>query len=218
MERIALEEAAFCSFHILFRLLVNLGDTLDDGRNMLAKGIAISNAFRLEESAAQHFRHILFEHRLYRLFFFASQDSRQFLGQLLPKRVTLHWVSSQQRGNNRAGANLGGGLGKILEEVGQLAAPPRIKSYLFAGIHQDFINQNERGQVLANGNREKVNQQRLRWGAFSLKLFIVRVEDAQAFSPSQLEGQHAPGMLQPADFAIRPMDLHALFRVELVEG
>ena len=68
MERIALKEAAFRSFHILFCLFINLGDTLNNGGDVLTKHVAISNTLWLEEAAAQDFCDILFEHWLHGLF------------------------------------------------------------------------------------------------------------------------------------------------------
>src|SRR6266516_4298423 len=218
MEGIVIQKAALSSLHILFRLLVNLGNTLYRRGHMLAEGVAIPDALWLEEAASQNFRDILFEHWLDRLFFFTPQDGRQFLRQLFPQNIALHWVSCQQRGHNSTRSDLGGCLGEILEKVRQFTAPVCIKSHLCSRIHQHFVNQDQGRQSFSDRDGEQRHQQRLCRGALSLNFFIVRIQYPQTLASRQLKGQHAPGMIQPAPLSIRCLHLHPLFRVQLIEG
>src|SRR6266700_524736 len=89
VEGVTVQETVFCSLHILVRLLVQSGDTLHNWCNMFAERITIFDAFRLEEAAAQHLCHILFQYGLHRLFCFTTEDSRQITRQLFAQWVAL---------------------------------------------------------------------------------------------------------------------------------
>ncbi len=218
MEGVAIQKTALGALHIPLRLLVNLGNTLYRRGHMLAEGIAIPDTLRLEEAAPQYFRHILFKHRLDRLFFFTSQDGGEFLCQLFSQKITLHRVGCQQRGHDGTGSDFGCRLGEILEEVRQFTAPVRVKPHLFSRVHQHFVDQDQWRQPLSHGDREQRHQQRLRRSALSLDLFIVGIENPQTLASRQLKGQHAPGMFQPAPLPVGCLHLHPLLRVQLIKG
>ena len=93
-------------------LLVQSGDTLHNWCNMFAECITIFDAFRLEEAAAQHLCHILFQYGLHRLFCFPLEDRTasirsQLSGTAVPiaeQDVTVHLSTRLERhGCRRSG-------------------------------------------------------------------------------------------------------------------
>ncbi len=65
---------------------------------------------------------------------------------------------------------------------------------------------------------QQVEQQVLGRGALAFLVLAVGVEQPEPLGAGDLVGQHAPGVPQPARLAGRPLDLHALLHVELVEA
>src|SRR5207247_1788201 len=145
---IALEELVFGNFAGLTGLFVEIRNTLQRGNYVGAKHVAFADGLWCKEAAAQYFGHVFFDDRLHALLALAAEDGVQFARQLLAQRITLAWISSQQRRHDGATIHFSHSLGEILEEIDQPSAPRRVKSDFLARVHQYFIDEDQRRQVL----------------------------------------------------------------------
>src|SRR5258708_30638340 len=142
---------------------------------MGAKCIAITDRLRRKEATAQHFRDIFFEDGLHALFTLAPEDGIKFLCQFFAQQIALERVGGKQGCDDGTRVDFGGRLREILEKIVEPSAPDRIETYFLSYVHQDFIDQDERGQVLSSWQGEQINEQILRRSAltFGLITFLI---------------------------------------------
>ena len=218
MKGIALEITLFRSLSVLSRLLVEIGDPLECGHNVRPECLPVLDRFGREEAPPQDFSDILLNHGLHSLLALAAEDGVELVCERLAELVALGWISRQQRRHDRAGIDLRRRLRQVLEEVDQPAAPRGVESDLSPRVHENLVDENEGRETLLAGHPEQLDEQVLGRGALPLRVLAFGTQELQPFSAGNLEGEHAPRVLQPPRLPVRPADLHSLLDVELVEG
>ena len=159
----------------------------------------VPDILRLEETPAQHLRHVLLLYRLHPFLALAPEHVEEPGDQLGAQRAPLlAGVGGQQRGHHRRPVHLGHGLGQVLEEILDAVAPYRIEPRLLAGVHQYFVHQDERREPLLLRHFEELHQEGLGRWRLALLVPAPSVDRAQPFRARELEGQHAPGVAERA--------------------
>ncbi|MBI2941388.1 MAG: hypothetical protein HYY04_13220 [Chloroflexi bacterium] len=101
----------------------------------------------------------------------------------------MNAVGGEERGDDGAAVHLGRGLGEVLEEVGEPAAPDRIEPDLLEGVHQDLVDEDECRQTFPGRQRQELGEQVLGGSALPLDVLTLRVEQPETRGPGDLEGE-----------------------------
>ena len=187
---------------------------------MGAECATIADAVRFEEPPAQNLGHVLLADRQDPFLALPAEYVEQSRNQELPQiPPLLVGVGGQQRRHDRRPIHLGHRLDQVLEEVGDAVAPHRIHARLLAGVHEHFVDQDQRGKALPLRLFDQFHQQRLGRRRLALLVAAGAVNGAQPCSARKLEGQHAPRMAQRAGLPVWSADSgNAPLDVDLVEA
>ena len=203
---------------VLAHDVVHGGEVAHGRRHVRQEGVRVRDRRGREEASTQHLGHILLLNGLDPFLLLSIEDLADLRADRLAGVVALVQVRGEQRRHERATVDLRHRLAQILEEVGQPAAPGLVHGDLAAREHQHLIDQHQRRQPLGLGPRQQIDQQRFRGSRLALLVLTFSVQRPDPGSAGDLEGEHAPRMLQPAQLAPRPAYLHPLLDVQLVEG
>ena len=198
--------------------VVDCGEVADGGRHVRQEGVRIRDRRGREEAPAQHLGHVLLLDRLDPFLLLSIEDLADLGADRLAGVVALVQVRGEQRGHERAAVDLRHRLAQILKEVEQPAAPRLVHRDLAAREHQHLVDQHQRRQPRDLGPGQQIDQQRLGGRRLALLVPSLGVQRPDPGRAGDLESEHAPGMLQPAQLALRPAYLHPLLDVQLVEG
>ena len=203
---------------VLANRVVHRGEVAHRGRHVRQERIGVGDRHGSEETPAQHLGHVLLLDRLDAFLLLSIEDLADLRADRLAGIVALVQVRGQQRRHERTAVDLRHRLTEILEEVDQPAAPRLVHGDLAAREHQHLVDQHQRRQPLVLGPRQQIDQQGLGRRRLALLVPALGVQPPDPVRPGNLEGEHAPRMLQPAQLAPRPAHLHPLLDVQLVEG
>ena len=200
--------------------VVELGERPHHADHVRPERGGVLHRLRLEEPAPQHRRHLLLAHRLNPLLTLPPEHVEQPGDQFAPQvAALLAGVGGQQRSDDRRPVDLGHGLRQVLEEVGDAIAPHGVGAGLLAGVHQHFVDQDQRGQPALLRPLDQLHQERFGRRRLALLVAAVGVHRAQPVRAGELVRQHAPRVAQRAGRAVRgahPVD--APLHVDLVEA
>src|ERR1017187_7874340 len=118
---------------------------------MGTEGLPVADRIWREKPSPQNLRNIFLLDRLYTLFLLAAENGIKLVRKFFAEGIALGWIGREQRRNDGAAVNFGSCLGEVLEEVHQLPTPRRIDTNLAARKHQDFVDEQECGEVLQIG-------------------------------------------------------------------
>ena len=187
---------------------------------MRAECTRVPDIVRLEEPAAQHFRHVLLLHRLHPFLALAQEDVEEIGNEALAHVAPLlARVGGEQGGHDRGPVDPDHRLGEGLEEVHDPIAPHRTHPGLLAGVHQYLVDQDEGGEAARSGLLDELHEKRLGGRCLALLGQSLGVKRTKPIRSGELEGQHAPGVAQRAGVAVRPVyPLDAPLDIDLVEA
>ena len=220
VEREAGVEPLLFHLRILPRLIVEPAEVADGGDHVMAVAVRIREVLGNEEATAQHLGHILLPHRLHALLFLAAEHVGEIRHQQFSFRVALlRGIGGEQRRHERRPVHPGNRLHEILEEVLNAAPPDGAHPRFLAGVHEDFVHQDQGGIPLPLRTRDELRQQRLGGRSLALLRPALAVEGGQPVIPGELERQHAPRMAERPPLASRPAHiLDPPLHVNLVEA